>query len=160
MFCARICSVLAILALCSRPPYLWGAMALRPHAEPLKPSTQEQQEPLPFLKGFNITLPLPSSLLSVKYDTCRAFLQERFGPSGRPKTLEKVFWMHIPKSGTTFAATIFAYVCHEPVETGKERLHDESSTRKPQSSPFVRLPPCLSFPFRSAPMHATMFYNS
>lgn len=69
--------------------------------------------------------------LSVTYESCVASLQQMHAQSPaainsarvsttstrlvfQPKTLTNIRWMHVPKAGTSFAATLFAYACNGP----------------------------------------------
>jgi hypothetical protein len=52
--------------------------------------------------------------LAVTYESCQASL----GAAAR--TLARPRWLHVPKAGTSFAATLFAYVCDAGPENATE----------------------------------------
>lgn len=59
----------------------------------------------------------PVPQLSVTWESCLASLEKK----AAPKSLQRPLWIHFPKAGTTFATTMYSYLC--------------TSTPTPQISP-------------------------
>ncbi len=53
----------------------------------------EDEEVLDFLRGYEGLPQVPRALYSMDYNQCKAFLRNRFGDTGRQKTLNRPFWV-------------------------------------------------------------------
>ena len=64
----------------------------------------------------------PPPKISVTYESCVRSLRAS-GKHGRPKTLQNPNWIHFPKAGTTFATTLYGYLCTARNASGPPALN-------------------------------------